>query len=336
MNRPRRVNPDGLPPCVYWKNGAFWLVKRRKWTRLGADRREALTEYARMSSAPKTGSMPDLIDRVLKYHIRAEQLSEQTANAYQSAAKRLKDVFKDFEPGQIRPKHVAALRVADSETPGAANRNQTVLKIVFRYAMEEGIVDTNPVQGARPLKMQARRRYISSDEFWRIHAQAGERLRVIMELCFLTGQRIGDVLAIKFDDLGEDGIYFDQEKTDTRLRIAYTPELLAVLERAKGLLTSGKVALIPQGWLLRGELAHKRHKAPRYATVLAQWRAACDAAGVENANLHDLRAKSATDGDEQGRDVTALLGHTNAKQTETYLRKTKVPLVMGPTMKGAK
>jgi len=54
------------------------------------------------------------------------------------------------------------------------------------------------------------------------------------------------------------------------------------------------------------------------------------------AGLAEGRAKAATDGDEQGRDVTALLGHTNAKQTETYLRKTKVPLVQGPTMKGAK
>jgi integrase len=210
MNRPRRVNPDGLPPCCYWKNGAFWLVKKRKWTRLGADRREALVEYARITSAPKTGSMPGLIDRVLKYHIKAEQLSEQTANAYQSAAKRLKEVFRDFEPEQVRPKHVAALRVADAETPGAANRNQTVLKIVFRYAMEEGLVDSNPVIGARTFKMPKRRRYISSAEFWRIHAQAGERLRVIMELCFYTWQRIGDVLGIKFDDLGEDWIYFDQ------------------------------------------------------------------------------------------------------------------------------
>lgn len=336
MNRPRRANPDGLPPCVYWKNGAFWLVKKRKWTRLAKDRREALTEYARITSAPKTGSMPALIDRIVTLHCRVKKLSPQTVNAYASAAKRLMAVFRDFEPQDVRPKHVAALLHADSVTPAAANRNQVVLKIVMGYALREGLIDVNPVVGAEYYAKGERERYITDGEFRKIHEQAGERLRIIMELAYFTGQRINDILALRFEQLTDVGIRFRQAKTKKQLTVEWTPELRNAVDRAKALFTDGNVQLIPQGWLLRGEVAGKRHKAPRYATVLAQWRAACDAAGVTNANLHDLRAKAATDGDEQGRDVTALLGHANARQTEVYLRKTKVPLVQGPTMKSAK
>ena len=334
MNRPRRVNPDGLPPCVYFKNGAYWLVKRNKWTRLGTDRQEAIQQYAATTTAPKRGGMPDLIERVYKHHTKG--LSKQTANAYASAKKRLCDVFKDFDPRQVQPKHVAKLRISDAATPNAANRNQTFLKIVMDHALELGEVDSNPVVGAKRYKEPERERYISDDEFRRIYAQAGEKLRIIMELCYLTGQRIGDVLRIRFEQLTTEGIQFQQIKTKAKLTVAYTPELQATIGRAKALLTDGKVQLLPQGYLLRSDRAGTRHNHPSYSATLAAWTKACTAAGVENANPHDLRAKSATDGDSQGLNVTALLGHRNAQQTETYLRKTKSPLVDGPTMKGMK
>jgi integrase len=319
---------------VYRKHGAYWLVKRGKWTRLADDRQAALVAYAAFTTAPKQGRMPDLIERAYKHHIKG--LSQQTANAYASAKKRLCEVFKDFDPRQVQPKHVAALRLADSNTPNAANRNQTFLKIVMDFALELGEIDSNPVVGAKRLKEAERDRYITDDEFRRIHAQAGEKLRIIMEICYLTGQRIGDVMRIRFDHLTPEGVQFKQGKTGAKLTVAYTPELQAAISRAKALLTDGKVQLLPQGYLLRSDLAGRRHAHPSYSAILAAWTKACQAAGVKDANPHDLRAKAATDGKKQGKDATALLGHANARQTETYLRGLESPLVEGPTMKGMK
>ncbi len=333
MNRPRRLNPEGLPPCVYKKHGAYWLVKKGRWTRLGVDRQEAIRQYAAHTTAPKRGGMPDLIERAYKHHIKG--LSEQTANAYASAKKRLSEVFRDFDPQQVLPKHVAALRLADSATPNAANRNQTFLKIVMDHALELGEIDSNPVVGAKRLKEAERKRYITDDEFRRIHAQAGDKLQVIMELCYLTGQRIGDVLRIKFDQITPEGIQFTQRKTGAKLTVAITPELERAISRAKALLTNGKVQLLPQGYLLRSDLVGKRHTHPSYSAVLAQWTKACKAASVEDANPHDLRAKAATDGKRQGKDAQALLGHSSPKQTATYLRDLDSPLVDGPSFRQA-
>src|SRR5690606_38606447 len=84
-----------------------------------------------------------------------------------------------------------------------------------------------------------RQRYLTDDEFHAIRAHAHPRLQVVMDLLYLTGQRVGDVLKIKRADLTEEGISFKQEKTGARLLVRWTPELRATVEAAKAL--SGNV-----------------------------------------------------------------------------------------------
>lgn len=330
MSRPRKANPEGLPPCVYRRHGAYYLVRKGVWERLGADRAEALAEYGRLTSpGPRDGGMPALLERVYTLHCRDK--SAQTAIAYASAKRRLAAVFRDFEPQQIQPRHVAALRQADAAKPNAANRNQTFLRVAMNYALEWGLVDSNPCVGARRLREGKRDRYITDDELQRIRAAAPPRLAVIIDLCYLTGQRIGDVLRIRFADIQPDGLHVTQTKTGAKLRIALGPDLADALARARALLSDGRVALMPTGYLLRQQMPGHRHQPPAYSVVLAQWRAACQRAGVENANLHDIRAKAATDSQRQGLNPTALLGHTSKQQTDTYLRDRQAPLVAGPS-----
>jgi len=59
---------------------------------------------------------------------------------------------------------------------------------------------------------------------------------------------------------------------------------------------------------------------------------ACEKARVTGATIHDLRAKSLTDTDDQGNDAQKLGGHTNAKMTERYLRLRKIDIAQPPAM----
>ena len=52
--RPRKTDRH-LPPCVYLRHGAYYLVRRGKWTRLAADLPDALKEYARLHAQPSCG-----------------------------------------------------------------------------------------------------------------------------------------------------------------------------------------------------------------------------------------------------------------------------------------
>jgi hypothetical protein len=122
MPRPRKTDTH-LPPCVYPRHGAFWHIKSGKWTRLGATLEDELVAYARMHDAPR-GGMPDLIDTVLT-HIRPN-LSKATISQYDTAARKLKKMLVQFAPDQVRPKHVAAIKVALASTPNMAKTGHTV------------------------------------------------------------------------------------------------------------------------------------------------------------------------------------------------------------------
>ena len=78
--RPRKTDRH-LPPCVYLRHGAYYLVRRGKWTRLAADLPEALKEYARLHAQP-SGGMAALIDR----HIEALAEGLAALNAHERAA----------------------------------------------------------------------------------------------------------------------------------------------------------------------------------------------------------------------------------------------------------
>src|SRR6266853_2263407 len=63
--RQRKVDRH-LPPCVYQKHGAYWLVRPGKWHRLGTNLLTALAEYGRGITEPK-GGMADLIEEAFPH-----------------------------------------------------------------------------------------------------------------------------------------------------------------------------------------------------------------------------------------------------------------------------
>jgi integrase len=323
--RPRKKDKN-LPPCVYLRHGAYYLVKRGKWTRLATDLGSALAEYARLNSQPK-GGMTQLIEEALPHILKGK--ADQTVAQYKVAARRLQESLAEFSPEQVTPRHVAQIRRALSESYAVANRTVGVLRMVFDYAIDEEIVDRNPCAGIKRLAQNVRTRRLLMTEFQAIRAVAKPRLQAVMDLCYLTGQRIGDVLTIKRTDLREDGIYIEQQKTGAKLTVSWTPELRAAVDRAKAL--HGPVAGL---YVVKGTVGSEG-KPLAYKVIWKDWKVACAEAGVADANIHDLRAMSGTEAEAQGMDPQALLGHTDRKMTKRYLRDHTVPTVFGPSLQSA-
>lgn len=316
--RPRKRDRH-LPPCVYFRHGAYWYVKRGRWTRLSADLRTAIGRYSALTAGP-TSSMTELIDAALADAL--PRLAATTRKQYALAAGKLKRMLVEFAPEQVRPADVAQVKVKLRATPNMANRCLIVLRLTFDYALEHGIVAANPCTGIKRLTEAKRDRYLSDAELAAIRQAAPARLRLVIDLAYLTGQRIGDVLAIRRSDLTDDGIRFKQAKTGTGLTVAWSPALRATVEQAK--------ALYPN--LAAFTLLHNRHGRPlRYDATRKAWQAACAAAGVADAHIHDLRAKALTDTKRAGDDATALAGHSSAKMTDRYIRIRESPIVNGPS-----
>lgn len=320
--RPRQKDRH-LPECVYFRHGAHWLVKRRKWVWLGVHwPGDARNEYDRLTGSPGNG-LGRWIDEALAAHRKERKVAESTMKLYITAGEKMKLAFADFaEPSQVKQKDIAVWRRDMADIPNMANRCLTTARIVFGYLVEQELVDSNPAIGVRPFAEVPRERLLSADEFAAIRDKAVPRLQCMMDLMFLTGQRLMDVVGIREADIKPEGIYFKQGKTGSRLTVRWLPELREAVDRARAL---NKVRSLT---LFRGRLGSP----PKYKSVYRQWRDACALAGIVDAQARDVRAMSATQADAQGKSATKLLGHASEQMTKTYLRGRVVPLVDGPSI----
>lgn len=313
--RPRKKDMH-LPPCVYHHHGAYWLVKKGVWTRLGATLPKDLAERVQRSRS----AMAALVDAAMQ--TIKPNVSKSTWGNYSTAAERLKYAFRDFAPQQLTPADVWEFRDGWASTPNMTNRCLTLGVQIFNYAVRRRIADANPFLGVDKLEERQRDRLISMAEYLAIYAKAGPRLQCIMDLLYLTGQRVNDVLRLRRDALEAEGIAFKQQKTGKKLLVRWTPELEEVVARAKAL------TAIPTLTLFSGRF----RKAPDYRSVSRQWLDACEAASVQDAQMRDIRAMSLTEAEEQGLNPTALAAHSSPAMTARYLRRKRIAKVDGPAL----
>lgn len=316
--RPRKKDRN-LPACVYLKHGAYYLVKQGKWRKLGRSLGEALAAYASIMATPEDG-LPALIDKALPAIV--DGLADNTRGQYTYSAGILKEVFAEFRPEQVRHGDIVQMMDALADRQSIANRCLTVLRMVYAWAMDRQIVDVDPTVSVKRFKQQARDRLITPAEYALIYSKCAPWLQVIMDLCYITGQRIGDVLKIEYAHLLDDGIFFEQQKTGKKLIVGWTPELKAVVERARTLPYQLKSAK----YLVSGKAGTMR----RHSNVWRYFKQAARSVGLDDVTLHDLRAMAGTEAERQGIDPTALLGHTDRRTTQIYLRDRTTKVVTAP------
>lgn len=313
--RPRKKDRH-LPKCVYHKHGAYWLVKKGKWERLGTE----LPARLATRIATRRTKFADLVETAML--TIKPNVGASTWGNYRTASEKIKYAFADIAPAELSEGDVWDFRDGYADTPNMTNRCLSLLRQICSYAVRRRIMHSNPATNVDPLEERQRDRLLSMEEYHAIKEKAGARLQCIMDMLYLTGQRVNDVLKLKRSDLTDEGIYFKQQKTGAKVLVRWTSELRALVDRIKGL------SEIPALTLFQ----NRRRRAPDHRSVHLQWRTACEAAGVSNAQLRDLRAMSGTEAEEEGKNPTALLGHASPSMTKRYLRRKKVTMADGPTL----
>lgn len=305
MNRPRKLNRE-LPACVYLKHGSYFYVKKGKWVNLGGEKKAALIRHATLQDRPVNG-----ISGLFCRWLDGIDMAENTKDSYTRAAKVVCKAFAEFEPHDITARDVMAFLHHHRNKPSSANTYRTALIGALDLAFVENIVERNVARDTRPFKIKARDRYLDDSEFMAIRDSADLVLKSIMDILYLTGQRIGDVLSIRHSDITDAGIAFKQKKTGHRMIVRWSDELRVAVSDAK------KTSKNIKGLTL---FSNRLGRVWDYSTISAKFRAAAVVAKVENARIHDIRAKSATDAKNQGVDSRALLGHRSEATHLRYLR----------------
>jgi integrase len=310
---------------MHYKHGAYYRVSRNRWQPLGKVYNNALRRYAELE-APSS-SWKDLVDLtyqdIYADHEKGE-LAAGTVKQYEGIRARITKGLGDFEPHEITQPHVRQLLEMYRNTPNARNRTLTVLRKVFEKGCNVGACDFNPAYGVPRLDERKRDRLMEMGEFMAIRSKANAQTQLIMDMCYLTAQRIGDVLSLTHSQIKPEGVHFKQQKTGKRLMVDMTPELAGTIKSAKAL----RKVMCPY-------LFHPKGKTTPYSyrTIRDAYERARVASKVAHCTLHDIRAMALTHVDQAGGDATALAGHHSRATTEGYIRDKRTTHVFGPTLR---
>lgn len=270
-----------------------------------------LTSQSQLSSPV---SVNDILDRFEREYMPHE-LAPRTQLNYRYHLAELRAVFGHRIAVDLQPKDFG--EYLSLKGRGRVNRVRgiAVLSAAFTQAVSYWyILPHNVLRDVKRPRFRPRDRLILDAEFTAVRATASPRVQCAMDLALLTGQRQGDLIALKWKDIVDDEIHLQQQKTGKRRAIGITPDLEAALDRCY---------LLPDRDLyILTKAGGDRYTSEGFRAVWQRTmnRAQRLRAVAERFTFHDIRAMSATKhSDPEG--ARRLLGHTTVGMTVRVYRR---------------
>lgn len=241
-----------------------------------------------------------------------------TRKKYEEYWDALNPVFGHVDAKKVKPEHVRQyMDIKGKTAPKSANRHKTFLSTVFSWGYERGRVTINPCKGVRAFPEPHRERYVEDWEYQAVYDHASCQVKAAMEISYCCAARLGDILRLKKDQLGKDGVFIEQGKTGKKQIKRWTPRLRAAIALAQsvaGRVESMYVIQTNSGTPYTDGGFRRRWKD-------AQYSARESTAHALDFTFHDIKAKSISDyeGNKQ-----AFSGHKTASQVAIYDRKTPI------------
>lgn len=335
-----------LPRSVFPKGKRYYLVtaegKRRIWTKLSAISEGLPALYtalaAARSQASPTGKVPALIAQWEREVMPAH--AEKTQRDERARGKVIADALVEFDPAEVETPDCSEFLQQFKSKPRTFNAYRGQLREYMRFAEEKGRrpAGSNPLQAIKTLATPPRTRYITDSERRRIkvHAigrresqmkagliienQGGRMLCALIDMAYLTGQAISDLLALEWSAFKADGIVFARSKvektTGSKVTIEWTPQLRDVERRLRELRVARR-AFTPCVFTGRDG------RPLSYWGASSAWQRARKRAGVRGCTFHDFKAKALTDKEERdGMQAASAMGqHSTEQQTAAYVRR---------------
>lgn len=282
VNSVRKKRADGTTTTYFyaWKGGPRLPGKPGSaefvaaYTEAVSARRQAPegTLQAVLDAYQRSTRFADLAPRTRADYIKHIKIIEAKFSRFPVAGladNRARRVFLDWR--EARAKH----------SRRQAQYTLAVLALILAWALDRGLVLTNPLERAGRIYRSKRVEKIWTDaDEAAFNAAAPERLRLALMLALWTGQRQGDLLALKWSDYDGERIRLVQGKTGVRVAIPVGSALRAVLDATPR--RGGTILTTEAGtaWTEGG--------------FRASWRTACRKAGITGLTFHDLRGSAVT------------------------------------------
>ena len=328
MGRKRKSNPHHLPPNMYLKGRSIWisLGPDKKMRNIGLMSPETIRYGEQLLSKKSSANTVEIIAAMME--LKKSEVSPGSFKQYRSTQKFCEKHFRLMELEKINSAMFIKLKTTTYlNRPRRFNKILQFMGMVFKFAIECQVVAIDVTASVQPMKIKTRKVLIESSDLHNsielMKNSATPIYGCVMEMLYLTGQRLGDVLNIKWKDVRDGHIYFKTQKRDALVAIEISQSIKFLLSEIKRI----------NGDFVCERMFHKRGREISKDVIGHHHRKALKLLGVDskNFNRRDVRPKSATDvylqtseksGEQEGlKNAKALLGHTNFEMTEHYLKK---------------
>jgi integrase len=349
-----------LPRNVFEKSGTYWYVKaigtKRKWLKLCRVKEGLPAMYLALAKLTSEKALDEMMPKLIATWQEevGKERGEKTQANDRYMMREIAEGFAEFRANQVKSTDVVDFLKQFKKMPRTFNAYRAAVRELMRFAEEKGYrePESNPCASIKTMKVKARDRYITDSELRRIKFammygkkggtnakrvgekanralnRSGHTMCCIIDMAYLTGQRVGDLLLMEWADVKQEGIYFEPGKvegsTGIKILIQWTPSLRAVVERLRNppVVPGRKGNKKPVS--LRWMFSTLKGQPYTYSAINSAWSRARERAKIANKNVHfhDVRAKALTDVDED-RDIKAaqsMGGHSTQAQTAGYIR----------------
>lgn len=205
----------------------------------------------------------------------------------------------------------------------AAARVADLLSGIMSWAVDEGVIERNPVHRVRRYRSEGRQRFLNEEELARLAVvlrkgkDEADKLfhpyvPIIAELLCLTGCRVSEIVSLKWSevDLDQSCLWLEDTKSGRSLR-AIGSAAIAILKRQPHLMNSPYVFPGAKG-------------SSAYQGMNKEARRLFAAAGLKDASCHTLRHTFASVASGLGYSdgtIAGLLGHKGRGVTSRYVHR---------------
>lgn len=241
------------------------------------------------------------------------ELRPTTQRTYKGIFDRYRDKYGAKPVALLEPRHIRGQMDAMAATPAAANNMLKVLRAVMRFAVDRGIVRTDPTSGVRMLRYRSEGFHTWTElEVAAFEAKwpVGSKERLGFDLLLYTAQRSGDVRQMTVHQVRDGRVLVRQEKTGQLVDIPLHPRLQTSLAAHK---------------IEHLALLTTKYGKPFTEKGFGNWVSkAAERASLPHCSAHGLRKAAARRLAEAGcsaHEIMAITGHQSLKEVERYTRE---------------
>jgi integrase len=169
-----------------------------------------------------------LVDRWIESYLQivdCRPCKDTTKNAHRILVGHISKELGRMPMSSVQPIHIVKLvkGIWDSGRHQTARSVGMELRSLFNEAVCSGVLMSNPTDPVRLLPARVRRSRLSI-EVWIKMIEAAKRRKArwvvpLLHLALVTGQRRGDLVKMRFDDVWDNHLHIEQEKTGERIAL---------------------------------------------------------------------------------------------------------------------